>query len=111
LGQITQGFAGQLFRAEIPADQRTGPYAEDTSQAYCDQLTTLAEPLEADAIKSYQGCLATATKLGWFSEYSQLCERELGQIEPEKFPAIAELRRSSDQYGLIHDTEGMPKLK
>jgi len=110
LGQITQGFAGQLFRAEIPADVRSGPYAEDAANEYCDALTTLAEPLEADALRSYQGCLNTSTRLGWFSEYSRLCERELGQIEPEKFPAIAELRRPADQVSAISDVEGAPEL-
>lgn len=105
LGQLSQGFSAQLFRAEIPADLRSGPYAEDAVTAYCDTLTTLAEPLEADALRSYQGCLATSTKLGWFSNYSRLCERELGQLQPESWPTMAEVRQPPNQVSAISDLE------
>ncbi|HEU0033334.1 MAG TPA: tetratricopeptide repeat protein [Kofleriaceae bacterium] len=110
MGAVSQGFALQLFRAEIPADLRSGPYAEDTAQAYCDGLAEVAEPLETDAIASYEGCLVTSTKLGWFSEASRVCERELGQLQPEKYPQAFELRRTPDAYAAIVDVEGAPTL-
>ncbi len=106
-GQVAQSFAGQLFRAEIPATLRTGPYAADAIDSYCDALTAVAEPLETLALQSYQGCLVTSTKLGWFSESSRLCERELGQLRPELWPTTSELRKSPDQVSTIQDTEGL----
>ncbi|MEO8700482.1 MAG: tetratricopeptide repeat protein [Kofleriaceae bacterium] len=110
LGAIMQNFSVQLFRAEIPANVRSGPYAEEASQSYCDELTAAAEPLQKAAENSYEGCLATSTKLGWFSEWSRACERELGQLMPGRYPKAFEVRRSPDAYALIVDTEGAPKL-
>jgi len=110
LGAISQNFSAQLFRAEIPADQRSGPYAEDTALAYCDALMSVAEPLELDARASYEGCLKTSTRLGWFSEWSRACERELGQLMPDTYPKAFELRSAPDAFALIVDTEGAPAL-
>lgn len=110
LGAISQNFSVQLFRAEIPADQRTGPYAEDTSQAYCDELLKVAEPLQTFAEAAYEGCLTTSTKLGWFSEWSRTCERELGQLQPDRYPKAFELRRAPDAYAQITDVEQAPQL-
>jgi len=105
LGAVSQNFSAQLFRAEIPADQRTGPYAEDTAQAYCDELEKLANPLQLDAQASYQGCLSTSTRLGWFSEWSRACERELGQLMPDRYPKAFELRGNPDEAAAIVDVE------
>lgn len=105
IGQTLQAFSGQLFRAEIPSEVRSGPYAEEASQAYCDALTEKAEPLEADALTLYQACLNTSTKLGWFSDYSRVCERELGQLRPDMFPTAAERHRDPDQVSAILDIE------
>ncbi|MBA2538539.1 MAG: tetratricopeptide repeat protein [Deltaproteobacteria bacterium] len=110
LGAISQNFSVQLFRAEIPVDQRTGPYAEETSQAYCDELTLRAEPLQQFAETSYEACLLTSTKLGWFSEWSRACERELGQLLPDRYPKAFELRRSPDAFARIVDVEKAPTL-
>ncbi len=110
LGAISQNFSVQLFRAEIPIDQRTGPYAEETSQAYCDELTKMAEPLQQFAETSYEACLLTSTKLGWFSEWSRACERELGQLLPDRYPKAFELRRAPNAFAQIVDVEKAPAL-
>ena len=39
-----------------------------------------------------QAGLKVSTDMGWFSSWSKLCERELGQIKPEDFPTASELR-------------------
>lgn len=105
LGAISQNFSVQLFRAEIPVDQRTGPYAEETSQAYCDELLKVAEPLQQFAETSYEACLSTSTKLGWFSEWSRTCERELGQLQPDRYPKAFELRPVPAAFAQITDLE------
>jgi hypothetical protein len=98
LGQITQNFSDQLFTAEIPKDVRASKMidgydiAQDKVDAYCDALTTAAEPLADQSLAAYGVCLSKSTELGWFSEWSKLCERELGQIKPEDFPTASELR-------------------
>jgi tetratricopeptide (TPR) repeat protein len=105
IGQIQQHFSDQLFTATIPSNVRTGPYAEDAVDAYCDALTTKAEPLSAKSIEAFSTCLNVSTNLGWFSEWSKLCERELGQIKPEEFPTASELRGDPDEVAPVTDIE------
>ena len=55
-------------------------------------------------------CLSKSTELGWFSEWSTLCERELGQIKPEDFPTASELRGDPDQVAPVIEAEPAIKL-
>ncbi|HEY5937915.1 MAG TPA: tetratricopeptide repeat protein [Kofleriaceae bacterium] len=109
-GAVLHHFSAQLFRAEIPVDQRTGQFAEEKAQTYCDTLAIVAEPLETEAVGSYQACLVTSTKLGWFSEWSRICERELGQLQPGTWPTTAERRRRPDAAATITLLEGPVRL-
>jgi len=92
LGQISQNFSDALFTAEIPKDVRSGEFADEKVEAFCDRMTEVAEPLEAASLNAYSVCLQKSTELGWFSEWSKLCEHELGQIRPEDYPSASELR-------------------
>jgi tetratricopeptide (TPR) repeat protein len=105
LGQIAQNASDALFTAEIPKDVRTGEYADEKVEAFCDRMTEVAEPLEARSLNAYGVCLSKSTELGWFSEWSRLCERELGQIKPEEYPTASELRRDPDQVAPITEVE------
>lgn len=105
MGQITQNFSDALFTAEIPKDVRTGEFADDKVEAFCDRMTEVAEPLEARSLEAYSVCLSKSTELGWFSDWSKLCERELGQIKPEEYPTAAELRGTPNQVAPITDIE------
>jgi tetratricopeptide (TPR) repeat protein len=105
LAQISQNLSDALFSAEIPQNVRTGPYAEDAVDAFCDQMTTVAEPLDLRAIEGFSVCLNKSTELGWFSEWSRMCEHELGQIKPEEFPTAAELRSDPTRVAPITDVE------
>ncbi|MGH9887283.1 MAG: tetratricopeptide repeat protein, partial [bacterium] len=110
IGQIAQNFSDALFTAEIPKDVRTGEFADEKVEAYCDRLTELAEPLEATSLEAYGVCLGKSTELGWFSEWSTLCERELGQIKPEDYPTASELRGDPDQVAPVIEVEPPIKL-
>jgi len=116
LGQITQNFSDQLFTAEIPKDVRASKIidgydiAQDKVDAYCDALTTAAEPLAEKSLTAYSVCLSKSTELGWFSEWSKLCERELGQIKPEDFPTASELRGESTLTAPVIAVEPPAKL-
>lgn len=105
MGQISQNFSDALFTAEIPTNVRTGQFAEDKVDAYCDQLTTEAEPLEKRSVEAYGFCLGLSTKLSWFNDWSQLCEKELGQIRPQEYPTAAELRGTSDGFAAVMTNE------
>ncbi|MBK7538092.1 MAG: tetratricopeptide repeat protein [Myxococcales bacterium] len=110
IGQAAQNFSDALFTAEIPEDVRTGSFADEKVEAFCDKLTEVAEPLAAKSLQAYSGCLSKSTELGWFSEWSKLCERELGQIEPDKYPTAAELSGAPDSISVISDIE-RPTIK
>lgn len=116
VGQVTQNFSDQLFTAEIPADVRKSQIidgydlAQDKVDAYCDALTTKAEPLAEKSLQAYGVCLSKSTELGWFSEWSKLCERELGQIKPEDFPTASELRGESNLNAAVIAGEPPAKL-
>jgi hypothetical protein len=43
--------------------------------------------------------------MGWFSDWSRLCERELGQIRPEEYPTASELRATPDAVARITTVE------
>jgi tetratricopeptide (TPR) repeat protein len=109
LAQIAQNLSDALFTATIPENVRKGPYAEDAVDAFCDQMTTVAEPLDAQALNGFGICLQKSTELGWFSDWSKMCERELGQIKPEDFPTASELRGSPNQVAPIIEPE--PPIK
>jgi hypothetical protein len=117
IGQISQDFSDQLFTAEIPAEVRASQVidgydiAQDKVDAYCDALTTAAEPLAQKSLEAYGACLSKSTELGWFSEWSKLCERELGQIKPEEFPTASEIRGESDQVRLVTSFEPPAKIE
>lgn len=116
IGQVSQDFSDQLFTAEIPKDVRSSQIidgydlAQDKVDAYCDALNTAAEPLAARSLEAFGICLAKSTELGWFSDWSKLCERELGQIRPEEFPTASEIRGNSDKVAPVIAVEPPAKV-
>lgn len=107
IGQMFQTYAGALYTAEVPKYVRTGKYAEDKWFAYCDVLTTKAEPLEKNSIAAFGFCLERSTQLSWFNDWSKMCERELGQIRPQDFPTASEIYSEPTRVAPILDTQGV----
>lgn len=105
IGQISQHMSDALFTAEIPKNVRTGKFAEEGIEAFCDRMTEVAEPLAARSLNAYGVCLSKSTELGWFSEWSKLCETELGQIKPDEFPTASELRGQPNQVAPVTELE------
>jgi TolA-binding protein len=111
IAQISQNLSDQLFTAEIPQNVRTGQFADDKVQAYCDALSEKADPLEKRSLEGYGACLTKSTELGWFSEWSKMCERELGQIKPEEYPTATELHGDPTLSAPVTETEAPQKLE
>jgi tetratricopeptide (TPR) repeat protein len=101
LAQISQNLSDALFTAAIPENVRTGEFADEKVEAFCDQMTVVAEPLDSTALKDYGVCLNKSTELGWFSDWSRMCERELGQINPTEYPTASELRAKPEQVAPV----------
>ena len=101
LAQLQHNQADALFTTEIPLAVRTGRFAEDKIEAFCDRMAEYGDPLEAEAIRAYQVCLDQSRRLGWYSEWSRLCERELGQLRPVEHPPASELRAEPTRAAAI----------
>jgi tetratricopeptide (TPR) repeat protein len=91
-GHVAEDVANQLFTIEIPSWVRTGPLAADKVDAYCDAMTSAAEPALRVAIDMYVACFAKASELGRVSESSASCETALERLEPEQYPTLGELQ-------------------
>ena len=92
LGQVSQRFFDALITGDIPRSVATGEHAVEKVAAYCSAMTEAAEPLRAREVEAYSVCLAKSTELGWYSDSSKLCERELVRMKPAEFPKAVELR-------------------
>ena len=88
IGMLFHNFARQLYDAAIPSYL----HSDEEKDAYRDELQKYGDPLEVKAKQGYILCLATAKKYNWFNEWSRLCEREINDLEPEKYPLTMELR-------------------
>lgn len=90
---------GEMYASFIDAF-RTAPVPQEIENddelygAYVDALEEQARRFEAPAIEKFEFCLITATRVRWFNEYSQTCERELNRLAPQRYPMAAELRGS-----------------
>lgn len=84
---LSQNFADQLYRAEVPASIKT----EDEYFAYCDQLATFAEDAEKKAVEAFTYCLSKSTEFQFFNQFSRMCEEELQQRDPNSYPATNEM--------------------
>lgn len=82
-----QNFADQLYRAEVPRSFKV----EDQVFAYCDALADQAAMPQKLANDAFTYCLERSTEYQFFNEFSRMCEAELQQRDPEKFPATEEL--------------------
>ncbi|MCX4239216.1 tol-pal system YbgF family protein [Paraliomyxa miuraensis] len=84
---LSQNFADQLYRAEVPGSIKT----EDMYFAYCDALATFAEDAEKRAVEAFTYCLQKSTEYQFFNQFSRMCEEELQQRKPDEYPATNEL--------------------
>jgi hypothetical protein len=58
MAQIFTRLASLLARAEIPLDVRTGDFAQDKIDAFCDRLVEVAEPMQGMAEQAMTECAA-----------------------------------------------------
>jgi len=107
IGQLFQDFANGLYTAEVPTPPDAPPGLERDEwgqmfrDAYCDQMTDTAEPLDNKAVEGLSTCLNKSTELNWFNEWSKLCETELNQIKPSEYPLASEIRVQPGNFSSI----------
>jgi hypothetical protein len=108
VGQIAQNASDSLFTAEIPANLR--PY-EEAVDRYCETLENKTLGLIDITVDAYGACLDASTKLGWFSDWSRMCERELGNLRAGSFPRTTERRATPNRVSVITDVEPRVTLR
>nr|MCH9680307.1 hypothetical protein [Deltaproteobacteria bacterium] len=72
---LSQNFADQLYRAEVPKSIKT----DDQYFGYCDALADYAEGPEKLAVQAFTYCLTKSTEFQFFNQFSRMCEEELQQ--------------------------------
>jgi hypothetical protein len=103
MGLIASSFSEAIFFAEIPVDVRTGDDAQDKIDAYCDALTTVAEPLESTGADMFGTCVAQARsfahqdELREISDAARPCVAELVRSRPEEYPSLDEAFDAPDR--------------
>jgi tetratricopeptide (TPR) repeat protein len=118
IATIEGSFADTLFAAEIPASVRTGEFAEEKVDAFCDALTAVAEPVEARAVDDLTTCVTRARdhahgmnvhEVRTIVEAAQPCLGALARLRPTEFPpldevfAASELVRLQLQVGVVEN--------
>lgn len=111
---LSQNFADQLYRAEVPRSFKT----EDQYFAYCDALADQAEVPQKMALDAFTYCLQRSTEFQFFNDFSRMCEEELQQRNPDQYPATNEMFGTSiytdsrlDQVGVQVDLDRKPKTR
>ena len=104
LGMLSQSFASSMLDGEVPRAVRS----DAKRAAYCNAVTDVVAPLESRAVTAFSVCLEKSTELGWFSDSSRYCERELIRMRPDEFPAARELRAAPAMVSPLIDGEGPP---
>ncbi len=89
LADMYYQFAQTIRNAPIPPDIQRNDELLDAYRLVLDQRT---QPFMNTASEGFQRCIRTATQVHWFNEWSQLCERELYEIDRVRFPLADEVR-------------------
>jgi hypothetical protein len=69
IAQIQYRVASSMVRMEIPADVRSGEFAAEKIDAFCDKLAEVAEPLLTKAEEAATACAAASSGVpaGWWA--------------------------------------------
>jgi len=112
VGQLYQNFADALFTAPVPKPpipkaltrrEDKEDFVMTFTDAYCDTLEDKANPLEVKAVQGLATCLSKSTELSWYNEWSKLCEKELNQIKPARYPIASEIRAEPGYAAYVTD--------
>lgn len=100
---LSQNFADQLYRAEVPKSIKT----EDQYFVYCDALSDYATGPQKIAVGAFTYCLEKSTEFQYFNQFSRMCEEELQQRNPDQYPATNELFGTSIYTDSVLDVVGV----
>jgi tetratricopeptide (TPR) repeat protein len=88
IGQIASSFSRAVVTGEIPKDVRSGSFAKDKTQAYCDKMNEVAAPLAARAAQAFTVCADKAAQLGILDDWVGICLGEGPDVDPKHFAPL-----------------------
>jgi hypothetical protein len=89
LGDMFYAFATYIRTADVPPDVQRNPDLLDAWNVMRDERS---QGFVDVAKVGFEGCIRRATEVHWFNEWSQLCERQLNQIDRRQYPLADEIR-------------------
>lgn len=94
IGQIFENLSDEIYNLPAPKT-----FDDDQVEAFKGAMTERAEVPRAKAKEAYELCLGKARELRWFNQWSDVAERRLADLMPEKYRYNAELRARPDHFG------------
>jgi uncharacterized membrane protein YgcG len=82
-------FAQYIRNADVPPDIHRNADLTDAYNIVRDEFT---QQFLNVAKVGFEGCITVSTRVHWFNEWSQLCERSLNQIDRRQYPLADEVR-------------------
>lgn len=93
LADMFYQFAQIIRQAPMPPEwQRQGEPYETLRAEYGAMIDERTQPLVDLAKRGYEACITRATQVRWFNEWSQICERNLNEIDRQRYPLTEEIR-------------------
>ncbi|MEI8257916.1 MAG: hypothetical protein WCJ30_19745, partial [Deltaproteobacteria bacterium] len=89
LADMFYQFAQYIRTADVPPDVQSNTDLLDAWNVMRDEQS---QRFVDTAKTGFEACIRRSTDVHWFNEWSQLCERELNQIDRRQYPLADELR-------------------
>jgi len=100
---LSDHFAEQLARADVPRSIKT----HEQYEAYCGALGDASAGPKQLAVEAYATCVDWSTQLGYFNEFSRMCEDALHRADPANYPATHELLGTATYTRSVMDVAGV----
>lgn len=94
IGQIFEDLSDEIYNVPAPKS-----FDEEQVEIFKGAMAERAEAPRAKAKESYELCLGKASELKWFNDWSDIAERRLADLMPEKYRYNAEQRAAPNHFG------------
>jgi tetratricopeptide (TPR) repeat protein len=94
IGEIFENLSDEIYNLPPPKN-----FDEEQVEAFKTAMAERAEVPRSKAKEAFELCLAKARELRWFNQWSDVAERRLADLMPEKYRYNAEVRAKPDHFG------------
>jgi TolA-binding protein len=94
IGQIYEELYNEIYNVPAPKS-----FDEEQTEIFKGAMTDRSEPQRLKARDAFETCLREASRLKWFNKWSDLAERRLADLMPEKYRYNAEKRATPTNFG------------